>query len=209
MQDLVAGLHFIKDAFPEIDPERMAMLGASYGGYMANWIQGHNDQMGFKAIVCHDGVFSTSGTWFGTEELYFPEREFGGTPWEVPDNYSRTPQLVIHGGRDYRLNESEGAYPGLVSYISFFVDIYLFLAGLGVFNTFVVITAFKGEFEANSCTSCSLQRLGVPSRFVYFGSENHWVLEPHNGVAWHKEVFRWIDEWTAEDDEATAEVKAE
>ncbi|KAL8279701.1 hypothetical protein RQP46_007796 [Phenoliferia psychrophenolica] len=118
-KDLLAGLHFVQDAFPEIDSNRMAMLGASYGGYMANWIQGHNDQMGFKAIVCHDGVFSTSGTWFGTEELYFPEREFGGTPWQVPDNYSRwdpqnhiakwrTPQLVIHGGRDYRLNESEG-----------------------------------------------------------------------------------------------------
>lgn len=45
------------------------MLGASYGGFMANWIQGHNEQTNFKAIVCHDGVFSTAATWFGTEEL--------------------------------------------------------------------------------------------------------------------------------------------
>ncbi|ORY64736.1 Alpha/Beta hydrolase protein [Leucosporidium creatinivorum] len=168
-QDLVAGFEFIQQAYPEIDSTRSAFLGASYGGFMANWVQGHNERLGFKAIVCHDGVFSTTNTWYSTEEIYFPEREFGGTPWTAPENYSRwnpqnhihkwkTPQLVIHGGRDYRLIEGEG---------------------IGVFNT--------------------LQRLGIPSRFVYFESENHWVLEPHNGVRWHEEVFKWIDEWTSED----------
>lgn len=89
---------------------------------MATWVQGHNERMGFKAIVCHDGgkrapfpsqsnprrislslslsivtVFSTSNTFYSTDELYFPEREFGGTPWEVPENYSRwNPQNHIH-----------------------------------------------------------------------------------------------------------------
>ena len=62
-QDLVAGLQFVQEAYPEIDSSRMACLGASYGGFMANWIQGHNDQCGFQTIVNHDGVFSTSGTW--------------------------------------------------------------------------------------------------------------------------------------------------
>ncbi|GAA5973513.1 hypothetical protein JCM21900_006156 [Sporobolomyces salmonicolor] len=162
-QDLVAGLRFVRKAYPEIDGARMA----SYGGFMQNWIQGHNDAMGFKCLVCHDGVFSLSQTWNATEELYFPEREFGGTPWEVPKNYQkwnpqnfihnwRTPQLVIHGSKDYRLVEGEG---------------------LGVFNT--------------------LQRLGIPSRLLVFPSENHWVLSPHNSAKWHGEVFRWIDEWTA------------
>ncbi|GAA5893451.1 hypothetical protein JCM5296_007461, partial [Sporobolomyces johnsonii] len=162
-QDLVAGLRFVREAYPEIDGERMA----SYGGFMQNWIQGHNDAMGFKCLVCHDGVFSLSQTWNATEELYFPEREFGGTPWEAPENYQkwnpqnfirnwRTPQLVIHGSRDYRLTEGEG---------------------LGVFNT--------------------LQRLGIPSRLLIFPSENHWVLSPYNSAKWHDEVFRWIDEWTA------------
>ncbi|GAA6028784.1 hypothetical protein JCM8097_007394 [Rhodosporidiobolus ruineniae] len=166
-RDLVAGLQFVKDAYPEIDPERTACLGASYGGFMVNWIQGHNEQMGFKCLVCHDGVFSLAQTWNATEELYFPEREFGGVPWEVPDKYQKwnpqnhvrkwaTPQLVIHGSRDYRLVEGEG---------------------LGVFNT--------------------LQRLGVPSRLLIFPSENHWVLRPENSARWHREVFRWIDEWTA------------
>ncbi|GAA5825189.1 hypothetical protein JCM11251_006136 [Rhodosporidiobolus azoricus] len=166
-RDLVAGLQFVKTAYPEIDPDRTACLGASYGGFMVNFIQGHNEQMGFKALVCHDGVFSPTQTWNATEELYFPEREFGGLPWEVPENYQKwspanfvskwaTPQLVIHGSRDYRLVEGEG---------------------LGVFNT--------------------LQRLHIPSRLVIFPSENHWVLKPNNSRRWHKEVFRWIDEWTA------------
>ncbi|GAA6006783.1 dipeptidyl-peptidase 5 [Rhodotorula paludigena] len=173
-RDLVAGLEFVKRAYPEIDPERTAALGASYGGFMANWIQGHNDQMGFKALVCHDGVFNTANTWFATEELYFPTREFGGQPWEVPEKYAKwsphqhikhwkTPQLVIHGSKDYRLVESEG---------------------LSVFNT--------------------LQRLGVPSRLLIFPSENHWVLRPQNSLKWSEEVFRWIDEWTAEDKVASA-----
>ncbi|KAK4046833.1 Dipeptidyl-peptidase 5 [Microbotryomycetes sp. JL201] len=188
-QDLVAGLQFVQQAYPEIDKSRMACLGASYGGYMMNWLQGHNDACGFQTFVNHDGVFSTSGTWFSTEELYFPEREFGGTPWEVPENYSRwnpqnhihkwkTPMLVIHGGKDFRLIEGEG---------------------IGVFNT--------------------LQRLGIPSRLLYFENENHWaswrvsgnvrvntwliftlvlqVLKPQNSIRWHEEVLKWIEEWTS------------
>ncbi|GAA6011827.1 hypothetical protein JCM10207_004257 [Rhodosporidiobolus poonsookiae] len=176
--DLVAGLQFVKDAYPEIDPERTACLGASYGGFMVNWIQGHNEQMGFKALVCHDGVFSTFNTWNATEELYFPEHEFGGVPWESADGYARfnpqnfvkkwrTPQLVIHGSKDYRLVEGEG---------------------LGVFNT--------------------LQRLSVPSRLLVFPSENHWVLNPWNSAKWHDEVFRWIDEWTAPSAAAPTQAQA-
>ncbi|GAA5926828.1 uncharacterized protein JCM15063_000380 [Sporobolomyces koalae] len=165
-RDLVAGIEFVKKTWPEIDPERMCSLGASYGGFMQNYIQGHNDAFGFKCLVCHDGVFSLSQTYYATEELYFPEREFGGAPWESNSNYSKwspdnfvsnwkTPQLVIHGSKDYRLVESEG---------------------LSVFNT--------------------LQRLGIPSRLMIFPSENHWVLKPQNSLKWHDEVFRWIGEWT-------------
>ncbi|GAA5860941.1 hypothetical protein JCM3774_003195 [Rhodotorula dairenensis] len=172
-RDLVAGLEFVKRAYPEIDADRMASLGASYGGFMQNWIQGHNDQMGFKCLVCHDGVFSLSQTWAATEELYFPEREFGGTPWEAPENYAKwnpqnhiknwkTPELVIHGSKDYRLVEGES---------------------LGVFNT--------------------LQRLNIPSRLLIFPSENHFVLNPLNSIKWSEEVFRWIDEWCGAPAEAS------
>lgn len=73
-KDLLAGYHHVLEQYPEIDPERTAMLGASYGGYMANWIQGHNDQFGFKAIVCHDGIFNTINGFYTTEELWFAGR---------------------------------------------------------------------------------------------------------------------------------------
>ncbi|GAA5829918.1 hypothetical protein JCM3766R1_006701 [Sporobolomyces carnicolor] len=166
-RDLVAGIEFVKKTWKDrIDPERMASLGASYGGFMQNFIQGHNDAFGFKCLVCHDGVFNLAQTYYATEELYFPTREFGGAPWENPEGYNKfnpanfvknwkTPQLVIHGSKDYRLVEGEG---------------------LGVFNT--------------------LQRLGIPSRLLIFPSENHWVLNPLNSLKWHEEVFRFIGEFT-------------
>lgn len=65
------------------------MLGASYGGYMALWILGHNEVTKFKAIVSHDGVFDTRNTFYTTDELYFPEAEFGGTPWTAAEGYSK------------------------------------------------------------------------------------------------------------------------
>lgn len=163
-KDLVAGLDFVKSAYKDmIDPERMVMLGASYGGYMANWMQGHNDATGFKALVCHNGILNTSATWYSGDELYFPEHDLGGTPWEVPANYEKwsphnhvrnwkTPELIIHSGRDYRLPYTEG---------------------LGVFN--------------------ALQRKGIPSKFVYFPDENHWILNAFNGRKWHNEIFAWME----------------
>lgn len=116
----MAGLEFVKIAYPEIDSERMCMLGASYGGqssllhlrsvcrlksllvvgYMANWIQGHNDVMGFKAIVCHDGVFSTSGTWYTTDELY------------VPALLIETESCLIDTNTDTLPNENSEDFPG-------------------------------------------------------------------------------------------------
>lgn len=123
-------------------------------------------------------VFNTTNTYYTTEELYFPEREFGGSPWDVPESYSRwnpvnhihnwrTPMLIIHGGKDYRLLEAES---------------------LAMFNT--------------------LQRRGVASRLVYFESENHWVLRPANSAKWHKEVLDWITEWTAEAADGKAQGEA-
>ncbi|GAA6059975.1 hypothetical protein JCM10212_001324 [Sporobolomyces blumeae] len=164
-RDIVNGIEYVKKTYPQVDPDRMG----SYAGFMQNWIQGHNDQLRFKCLVNFQG--STSTGWYATEELYFFEREFGGKPWEVPQNYDKwnpqahidkwkTPEMVIHTSKDYRIPESEG---------------------LGVFNT--------------------LQRLGIPSRLVVFPSENHWDLTPQNNVRWHEEVFRWIGQWTNTKDE--------
>jgi len=115
--DLMKGLDYVEKTYPFIDKDRVAALGASYGGYMANWILGHSDH--FKCIVSHDGMFNTESAWGTTEELWFPEWEFKGPPWKNRELYRKwsphlfsdkfkTPTLVIHGQNDYRLDVSEG-----------------------------------------------------------------------------------------------------
>ncbi len=163
-RDLMIGLDWVLAHHPWIDGGRMAALGASFGGYMINWIQGHTDR--FKALVCHDGNLDEYMAYFDTEELWFPEWEHGGTPWENPEGYTKdspvrfvanfkTPELVVHGARDYRVVDTQG---------------------LATFN--------------------ALQRLGVPSRLLYYPDENHWVLKPANSIQWHHVVLDWIDRWT-------------
>ncbi|CEH12076.1 Dipeptidyl aminopeptidase [Ceraceosorus bombacis] len=136
--DIRAGVHHILQTFDNVDAERVVAAGASFGGYSINWIQGHNEDGLFKGLVSHDGVFSTLATFYSTDELYFPEFEFGGVPWVAREGYERwnperftgnwnTPQLTIAGRDDFRLPESEG---------------------ISVFNT--------------------LQRRGVPSKLLVF-----------------------------------------
>jgi dipeptidyl aminopeptidase/acylaminoacyl peptidase len=162
--DLMKGLDAALAKYPFLDKDRMAALGASYGGYMINWINGKTDR--FKALVCHDGNLDETFAYYETEELWFPEWEHGGVPWENGESYSRqspmslvrnwkTPTLVVHGGRDYRVVDAQGI-----------------------------------------ATFTALQRRGVPSRFLYFPEENHWVLKPAHSKRWHEEVLSWIDKYT-------------
>ncbi|MEP6604188.1 MAG: S9 family peptidase [Spartobacteria bacterium] len=115
--DLMKGLDYVEKTYPFIDKSREAALGASYGGYMANWVLGHTDR--FKCIVSHDGVFNTESAYGTTEELWFNEWEFKGPPWKNRELYRKysphlfaekfkTPTLVVHGQLDYRLDVSEG-----------------------------------------------------------------------------------------------------
>lgn len=163
-QDLMIGLDQFVDREPGADADRMCALGASYGGYMINWIEGHTDR--FHCLVNHDGLFDLSSMYFSTEELWFPEWEFGGTPTEHPALYKRwtpsrfvknwkTPMLVFHGGKDFRVPESQG------------------------FSTFT-----------------ALRRLDIPAKLVYFPGENHWVLRPANALFWHETVLDWLARWT-------------
>jgi dipeptidyl aminopeptidase/acylaminoacyl peptidase len=162
-EDLMKGLDFALGRYPFLDGERVAALGASFGGYMINWIAGQTDR--FRCLVSHDGNLDERMSYFDTEELWFPEWDQQGTPWENPPGYARhnpvehvqnwrTPMLVIHGGKDYRVVETQG---------------------FGVFN--------------------ALQRRGIPSKFLYFPDENHWVLKPHNSILWHDTVLAWLDQW--------------
>jgi dipeptidyl aminopeptidase/acylaminoacyl peptidase len=130
---------------------------------MINWINGHTDR--FKCLVSHDGELDIKASYYTTEELWFPEWELGGPPWESRSAYERfspegfvshwkTPTLVVHGALDFRLPETEG------------------------FAAFTV-----------------LQRRGIPSKLLYFPDENHWVLKPRNSVFWHETVLAWLDQW--------------
>jgi dipeptidyl aminopeptidase/acylaminoacyl peptidase len=115
--DLMKGLDYVEKTYPFIDKNREAALGASYGGYMANWLLGHTSR--FKGIVSHDGTFNAESAYGTTEELWFMNWEFGGPPWKKRDVYRKwspheyaqnfkTPTLVVHGQNDYRLDVSQG-----------------------------------------------------------------------------------------------------
>jgi dipeptidyl aminopeptidase/acylaminoacyl peptidase len=162
-EDLMKGLDHALATYPFLDGKRVAALGASYGAYMVNWIAGHTDR--FQALVCHDGNLDERMAYFSTEELWFPEWEHGGPPWEHPEAFVKhnpidhvknwkTPTLVIHGALDYRVVETQGM------------------------STFT-----------------ALQRRGIPSKLLYFPDENHWVLKPQNSILWHDTVLGWIDQW--------------
>jgi dipeptidyl aminopeptidase/acylaminoacyl peptidase len=116
-QDLMKGLDHALATYPWLDGDRVAALGASYGGWMINWINGHTNR--FKCLVNHDGGFDEFANYYTTEELWFPEWEFKGVPWKNPELFDRfspsryvahwqTPTLVIHGAKDYRLIDAEG-----------------------------------------------------------------------------------------------------
>ena len=161
--DLMNGLDYAEKTYPFIDKNRECALGASYGGYMINWILGHTNR--FKCLVSHDGMFNTESAYGSTEELWFPEWEFGDTPWTNREGYRKwsphlfaaqfkTPTLVVHGQLDYRLDVSEG------------------------FQLFT-----------------TLQRLKIPSKMLYFPDEGHWVLKPQNSELWYKTVNGWVDSY--------------
>jgi dipeptidyl aminopeptidase/acylaminoacyl peptidase len=163
-EDLMKGVDYVLQSYPYLDGSRIAAAGASYGGYMINWIAGHTTR--FRCLVSHDGTFDMRSMYGTTEELWFPEWEFKGTPYQNPELYEKwspskfaakfkTPMLVIHGQLDYRLDVSEG---------------------------FQLFTA--------------LQRQGVKSKMLYFPDEGHFVAKPANADLWYKTVLGWIEENT-------------
>jgi dipeptidyl aminopeptidase/acylaminoacyl peptidase len=116
-EDLMKGLDFALQKYPFLDKARIGALGASYGGYMINWIAGHTDR--FKVLVCHDGNLDEHMAYYDTEELWFPEWEHGGPAYQNPVGYTKdsplrfvqnwkTPMLVIHGGKDFRVADTQG-----------------------------------------------------------------------------------------------------
>jgi dipeptidyl aminopeptidase/acylaminoacyl peptidase len=161
-EDLMKGLAVLA-RLPYVDSTRMGAAGASYGGYMIYWLAGHTDR--FKVLVAHDGVFNAASMYGSTEELWFVEWEFGGTPYGNRALYEtwsplnsvqhwKTPMLIVHSQLDYRVDLSEG---------------------------YQAFTA--------------LRTMGVPAKFLYFPDEGHWVLRPRNRRLWWGTVLDWLDQY--------------
>ena len=165
LEDLQKGLAAAVAKYPWLDRANNCALGASYGGYMMNWIEG-NWSDGFKCIVNHDGVFDTRGMAYSTEEQWFTDWENGGGPYfKMPDKHERfnpvlhvnkwkTPMLVVQGDLDFRIPTAQGL------------------------STFT-----------------ALQRRGIESKLLVFPDENHWVLKPANSLLWHHTVIDWLDHY--------------
>ncbi len=166
LEDLQKGLAAATAKFDWLQADNACALGASYGGYMMNWIEGRWPDR-FKCIVQHDGVFDARAMAYETEELWFDEWEHGGkTYYEDPAAFEKwnpvnyvanwkTPQLVITGEKDFRIPYTQG------------------------------LAAFT-----------ALQRRDVPSELLVFPDENHWVLKPKNSRQWYRTVLGWLDRWT-------------
>ena len=168
LEDLQKGLAAALERYPWMDGDKVGALGASFGGYMINWIAGNWPDR-FRCLVNHDGNLCERMAYYDTEELWFPEWDREGTPWDNPESYEKhnpinfvknwkTPMLVIHGAQDFRVVDTQG---------------------LGTFN--------------------ALQRRGIPSKLLYFPDENHWILKPANSILWHDTVIAWLDQWLKND----------
>lgn len=166
MQDILAATDAMM-AEPYIDAQRMAAVGASFGGYSVYWLMG-NHQDRFRCMIAHAGVFNLESMYGATEEIWFSNWDLGGPYWAGPhvqeayDRFSphrhvskwRTPLLIVHGEKDYR----------------------------------IPVTQAMEAFTA-------AQLNGVPSQFLYFPDEGHWVMTPQNGVLWHRVFFEWLDKY--------------
>ena len=164
MQDYLSAIDVVsKEAY--VDKDRIGCVGASYGGYSAFYLAGIHEKR-FKSFIAHDGIFNMHSMYGTTEELFFVNKDLGGSYWErpIPKAYTEfnpiqhahkwnTPILIIQGGKDYRVPIGQG------------------------------LEAFQAA-----------QIQGIKSKLLLFPEENHWVLTAQNGVVWQREFFKWLAE---------------
>ena len=163
--DIMNGVADVLKKNSFIDKTRIGAAGASYGGYMIDWIQGHNNdpRFKFKVLHSHSGVYNLESMAGTTEELWFANYEFKGMPWENPAMYARwspnkfvnsfkTPTLITQGEIDYRVPVNQS--------LEFFT---------------------------------ALQRRNIESKLVIFPDEGHWILKPQNSQFWYGQVLDWFN----------------
>jgi dipeptidyl aminopeptidase/acylaminoacyl peptidase len=164
-RDLVAGLETLKK-LPYVDADRIGSAGASFGGYMQDWFAVNEISKDLRCLISHCSVYNFESMWGTTDELWFDEYEHKGLPWEYPDKYREfSPHTRAANLAKYKT-------PMLVIHND--LD---FRCPIGQGHEL---------FQA-------LQRQGVPSRFVNFPDEGHWVSKAANSMHWHREVFAWLN----------------
>jgi len=167
MGDLMNVLDGVLKTVPQIDANRVVAAGASYGGYAMNWMAGHYADR-FAAFISHAGIFNTQSMQLATEEMWFPQHEFNGFPWDSPETKAlwekhsphnayanfKKPMLVIHGMRDFRVVYTEA---------------------LQLYNVH--------------------QLRGIPSQLLIFPDEGHFVAKPANAKLWFETMLAWCNKW--------------
>ncbi len=164
--DQMLGIDYLAASYSVIDTARLGALGRSYGGFMINWINGHDDR--FKCLVSIDGTYDKISSYYSTEELWFPEWDFNGTPItnrelyleRSPSTYAgnfKTPTLVIHGAKDYRVDLSQG---------------------LSMFT--------------------ALRRQGIPAQLLYYPDEGHSIKKIANLKQSYEIQLDWLARWLKE-----------
>jgi dipeptidyl aminopeptidase/acylaminoacyl peptidase len=166
-RDLIAGLDYV-EKLTYVDKDRIGAAGGSFGGYMMDWFAVNDVAKRFKCLITHCSVWNFESMWGTTDELWFDEFEHGGLPWEIPGKY-----------REYSPHAKAG--------------------NLGKYKTPMLVIHndldFRCPIGQGHELFSALQRQGVPSRFVNFPDEGHWVLKPKNSEYWHKEVFDWLKKY--------------
>lgn len=169
MKDYLSAIDDAANNLPFVDKDRLAAVGASFGGFSVYYLAGHHDKR-FKCFIAHDGAFNLESMYTDTEEAWFSNWEYDDAYWnkDLTDNAKKTyensphrfvdkwdtPILCIHGEKDYRINANQG---------------------FGAFN--------------------AARMRGIPAELLIFPDENHWVLKPQNGILWQRTYFNWLEKW--------------
>ncbi len=207
-QDLMRGLDYAEQHYPFIDKTRECALGASYGGYMANWVLTHTDR--FKCIVTHDGMYNPQSAFGTTEELWFNEWEFRPLAAEAQRAKAGAVKQIPYGNDKQKSGGGghEVVEPGKPAHPWDFYDkpasedpFRKWSPMLAIKNAHTPTLVIHGQRDYRLDVSegfqlfTALQLLGVPSKMLYFPDEGHWVMKPKNSELWYQTVNDWCDRW--------------
>ena len=167
MKDYLSAIDAVKQE-PYIDENRLGAVGASYGGFSVYWLAGNHNKR-FKAFIAHDGMFNLEAQYLETEEMWFVNWDLGGSFWDKDNKVAQ---------RSYANSPHK------------FVQNW---------DTPLMVIHSEKDYRIVASQGMSAYNAaklrGIPAKYLYFPDENHWVLQPQNGILWQREFFSWLDKW--------------